>query len=1005
MIKKKYLIIFIFLSVFLISSVSAAELENETVTIESIPQESVSIQTHDVDMYYKDGTRFIAEIRDADESPIKNASVTFALNNIYYSRKTNDDGQASISLNLNSGKYVIKTIFNGTTLNNTVNIKSTIYSSDVVKIYRNSTQYYAKFLDDTGDDLKNDAVTFNINGVFYKRTTNENGIAKLNLNLEHGKYILTAIHPKNGEMKSNNITILPTITNNSNVVKYYRNASKYSVTILGKDGFTVGSGHIVEFNINGVFYNRQTNINGIASLNLNLNPGDYIITAQYEGCKVSNTIRILSTLSAKNVEMAYKDGTKFKASLVDGIGLPAAYEKVTFNINGVFYTRTTDESGMVSLNINLMVGEYIITSMHNGLAISNKIIIKDQRTDERIKNTNFMHEIKIPNYVNITCPYVFENSAYTIKSGIDGIIRMEKNQLIEIQIGHNNYIFSTCYLPEYGATYLGSEYHLLPFDNIQTQHSYKLDKLTGNGIILYRSRNYTHFIYRNNCSQNIEQFGAYIDKGLDKSEIISYIQNGENIAKIRFQTISFDELGLKYSLSKEYGCSIYDFDYKSYDDITKGNIDQIKFANTGKEVTFDYFGKRIVGYITEENIMTGFSSNNCIKFEKEELITYGLSKKYKGDHDVLQSFAIVNQKVRASELKDWISKENEYSSTVGSKSIYAMFMTSLNTVYLSDKLSDELSNAHEVKWTRSANTVVLGGMNWKDTFQHILTPDMGRVVTGNNESNIIKFRFANSILLSKIEEESLRPIADDSDMNITSVFDEVFKSIASYKVSVVYYNNTAIISDESGNSSFIINLNSGLVTPIGIRDGFAYKGITVSRDCGLCSIHSMLKNIVQYVNNAALQLNDAYSFLSANIHPITSMTFKGVLLAKGIIGALIGGSLTIGLTIVGTAVSLQSIGVYYVENNVEDNDLHTAYDHVTFTRPGYLQNTKMYNIPHEDGSVDYIEIPINKDNTYDRENVKYISKGNTRTLTRQETYNYFTEESWSPYNVPQKYWR
>ena len=104
-------------------------------------------------------------------------------------------------------------------------------------------------------------------------------------------------------------------------------------------------------------------------------------------------------------------------------------------------------------------------------------------------------------------------------------------------------------------------------------------------------------------------------------------------------------------------------------------------------------------------------------------------------------------------------------------------------------------------------------------------------------------------------------------------------------------------------------------------------------------------------------------------------------------------------------MSLQSIGVYYVENNVEDNDLHTAYDHVTFTRPGYLQNTKMYNIPHEDGSVDYIEIPINKDNTYDRENVKYISKGSTRTLTKQETYNYFTEESWSPYNVPQKYWR
>jgi hypothetical protein len=1005
MIKKKYLIIFIFLCIFLISSVSAAEIENETTTIESTPQESVSIQTQDVDMYYKDGTRFIAEIRDADEIPIENASVTFDLNNVSYSRKTNDNGQASIALNLNSGKYIITTKFNEITISNTVNIKSTIQSSDVVKIYKNSTQYYAKFLDVSGEDLENTAVTFNINGVFYTRMTDENGIAKLNINLAQGKYILTAIHPKNGEMISNNITVLPTITNNNNVIKYYRNASKYSVTILGKDGFAVGSGHTVEFNINGVYYNRQTDIYGIASLNLNLRPGDYIITAQYDGCRVSNSIRILPTLTANDIEMGYNDGTKFKAHLVDGTGLAAAYEKVKFNINGVFYTRTTDENGIASLNINLMVGTYIITSEHNGLAISNKIIIKESKIGESVKNTNFTYEIKIPNYVNVTCPYVFENSAYTIKSGIDGIIRMEKNQLIEIQIGHKNYLFSTSYMPEYSATYLGGDYYLLPFDNGQIQHSYKLEKLAGNGIILHRSLNYTHFIYRNNCSSNIEQFGAYIDKGLDYSEVINYVQNGESIAKIKFQTMSFDEMGLKYSLSKEYGYSIYDFDYKSYGDITNGNIDQIKFAKTGKNVIFDYFGMRVVGYITEEDIMTKFNSINCIEFEKEELITYGLSKKYKGDLDVLHSFAIVNKKVGEEELNEWISKENEYTTNVGFKSIYMMFITSLNTIYLSDKLSDELSKDNDVKWSRSSNTVVLGAMNWEDTFQHILTPDMGRLVSGNNESNIIKFRFANSILLSKIEEESLRPIAEDSDVNITSVFDDVFKSISSYKVSVVYYNNTAIISDENGNSSFIIDLNSGLVTPLAIKDGFAYKGIAISRDCGLCSINSMLKSVVQYVNNIAMQFNGISSFVNDNIQPLTSMTFKGALLAKGFVGAIIGGSLTIGLSIVGTAASIQSIGVYYVEKNVEDNELHTAYDHITFTRPGYLQNTKIYNIPLEDGSVDYIEIPINKDNSYDRENVKYISKGNVRTLTRQETYNYFTEEGWSPYTVPQKYWR
>ncbi len=94
-----------------------------------------------------------------------------------------------------------------------------------------------------------------------------------------------------------------------------------------------------------------------------------------------------------------------------------------------------------------------------------------------------------------------------------------------------------------------------------------------------------------------------------------------------------------------------------------------------------------------------------------------------------------------------------------------------------------------------------------------------------------------------------------------------------------------------------------------------------------------------------------------------------------------------------------------MDNHVDSKDLHTAYDHITFTRPGYMQNTKIYNIPKDDGSVDYLEIPLKKDNSYDRDNVKYISKGNVKTLTKEETYNYFAEDSWSPFNVPQKYWR
>lgn len=73
--------------------------------------------------------------------------------------------------------------------------------------------------------------------------------------------------------------------------------------------------------------------------------------------------------------MKYKDGSKFTAKVVDGQGKPYPNQNVTFNVNGVFYTRTTNTNGEAKLNINLMAGEYIITSGYNGAYTSNKITI------------------------------------------------------------------------------------------------------------------------------------------------------------------------------------------------------------------------------------------------------------------------------------------------------------------------------------------------------------------------------------------------------------------------------------------------------------------------------------------------------------------------------------------------------------------------------------------------------------------------------------------------------
>ena len=161
----------------------------------------------------------------------------------------------------------------------------------------------------------------------------------------------------------------------NDIVKYYKNDSQYSIRLLDNEGNPVGANVSATFNINGVFYTRYSNASGHVKLNINLAPGNYVITAEYNGVKASNYINVLPTLEAKDLSMKYRDGSKFEVKVLDGTGDALTNANVNLNINGVLYTRISDDEGIARLNINLMPGQYIITSSYNTLNISNKITI------------------------------------------------------------------------------------------------------------------------------------------------------------------------------------------------------------------------------------------------------------------------------------------------------------------------------------------------------------------------------------------------------------------------------------------------------------------------------------------------------------------------------------------------------------------------------------------------------------------------------------------------------
>ena len=344
-----------------------------------IPNVNVNLDVSDVEMFYHDGSRLVAKLTDFQGKPIVNATIYFSINGVIYAKTTDANGTASMGLNLDSNVYPVTVTYNGSAFyskiskNITVTINSSIIADDLVKMYQNATRFYAKFIGSDGKVLANTQVKFNIHGVFYTKTTNNDGVADLGIMLRPGTYILTAYNPVTGEQQGFNITVKSLIVQND-LTKYYMNASKFQATIYDKNG-SLAVNKNVTFNIHGVFYTRTTDENGVVSLGISLRPGEYVITTMYEGLDLGNTVTVLPTLVTNDLNMKYMDGSNFTAQTLDGQGNPLANQNVSFNVNGVFYHKVTDDNGFASLTIRLMSGKYIITSSWNDFQTGNNITI------------------------------------------------------------------------------------------------------------------------------------------------------------------------------------------------------------------------------------------------------------------------------------------------------------------------------------------------------------------------------------------------------------------------------------------------------------------------------------------------------------------------------------------------------------------------------------------------------------------------------------------------------
>ena len=365
-------------------------------TVGSITIQAV-LTAEDLVMTYKDGSAWNVTLTDGT-NPISSATVKIGIVGKVYTLVTDADGVASLPINLVAGTYAVNATFDGddtyegsfANATVTVNKAAAVLSGENFEMsYKDGSSWNVTLTDANNNAIAGVKVAFGIEGRVYNIKTDDSGVAKLTINLAPGTYDLNASFSSN-QYEAETITATVTVNKATlvlsaeDLVMTVKDGSSWNVTLTDANGNAIANTYI-KFTISGKTYNRKTDANGVASLQINLPVGTYDVSAEFEDAKyeaaaISNTITVNNAkynITAEDINMTYQDGTNYTVQLVDSQGNPVAIagKSVKITIGDANYYRKTDDNGIATLPINLKAGTYTITAEHDGNVLTNTIVV------------------------------------------------------------------------------------------------------------------------------------------------------------------------------------------------------------------------------------------------------------------------------------------------------------------------------------------------------------------------------------------------------------------------------------------------------------------------------------------------------------------------------------------------------------------------------------------------------------------------------------------------------
>lgn len=248
-----------------------------------------------------------ALISDLNET-VANQSATIASQ-----AKTVDELNASVAdLNTKVDDLlkIIDELNKTTELNHTVTkiIYENMTTTSVSSLDGRVGKYFVvQLVDADGKALANKAVQIGFNGKIYNKTTDENGSAKLQINLAaKGTYTFAIAYlgddKYNGSFEVAKIVVTPQtpkLTTSSKTYKATAKTKTLTATFKTVNGNPI-KGKKISFTVNGKTYTGTTNANGVASVNVSLSKkGTYSFTAKYAGDSIYGAVSKSSKLIIK----------------------------------------------------------------------------------------------------------------------------------------------------------------------------------------------------------------------------------------------------------------------------------------------------------------------------------------------------------------------------------------------------------------------------------------------------------------------------------------------------------------------------------------------------------------------------------------------------------------------------------------------------------------------------------------------------------------------------------